>query len=70
MKTVQCPCIYVCVISDAQDFSFLCPMERNLQMRNQCESMTNLIPVDLMKVIYEKALVIGQLIAHFGNSAP
>jgi len=29
-------------------------------MRNQCESMTNNIPVDLMKVIYVKALAIGQ----------
>jgi len=35
-------------------------MERNLQLRNQREPMTNAILVDLMKVIYGKALVIDQ----------
>ena len=51
---------YVCVIFDPQ-FSFLCPMERNLQMHNQCKSMINAIPVEfLMKLIYEKTLVINQ----------
>ena len=50
---------YVCVIFDPQEFSFLYPMERNLQMRNQYEPMINAILVNLMKMIYRKALVIG-----------
>jgi len=33
-------------------------------MRNQCEPMTNAIPVDPMKMIYGKALAIGAFIAH------
>ena len=36
--------LYVCVISDPQKFHFVCPMERNLQMHNQYEPMTNTIP--------------------------
>ena len=50
------------MISDQQEFSFVRLMERNLQMRNQYESMTNAISVNIMKMIYGKALVIGQRI--------
>jgi len=51
--------LYVCVIFNPQEFSFLCPMEWNLQMRSQCKPMTNVILVYLIKVIYAKALMIG-----------
>ena len=51
--------LYVRVISDPQEYISLCPIERNLQVRNQSKQMTNAILVDLMKVIYRKTLAIG-----------
>jgi len=61
--------IPVCVISNPQEFSFLCPIERNLQMRNQCKPITNSggsNETDLQ----EGSCDWSTLIAHSGNSAP
>jgi len=40
--------LYLCIIFDPQEFSFLCSMKRNLRMRNSCEPLTKVILVDLM----------------------
>jgi len=63
-KTISTMSLYICVISDPQEFIFLCPIERNLRMRYQCEPITNAILVDVMKVLREDLQLIREVILY------